>query len=188
MTASPAFAQGRQNSAYRPPTCVLFCFMTSRNSLSVAVVPMQPSPSMSLIKEYRWTFPEQPESEDSLTLQETAKRLGDELGVSPVLAEILSRRGVHTFEEARSFFRPGFSDLNDPFLMHDMDRAVERIVRALKTREPILIYGDYDVDGTNGTTLLWTFLKSVGGTVSYFIPDRIKDGYGLSRVGVDRAK
>ncbi len=149
---------------------------------------MQPNPSMSLIKEYRWTFAEQTESEDSLALQETSKRLGDELGVSPVLAEILSRRGIHTFEEARSFFRPGFSDLNDPFLMHDMDRAVERIVRALKSREPILIYGDYDVDGTNGTTLLWTFLKSVGGTVSYFIPDRIKDGYGLSQVGVDRAK
>jgi single-stranded-DNA-specific exonuclease len=143
---------------------------------------------MPLIKEYRWTFPEQDPSVDSLALQETAKRLGDELTISPVLAEILSRRDIRTFEEARSFFRPSFSDLNDPFLMNDMDRAVDRIVQALAKKERILVYGDYDVDGTNGTTLLWTFLKSIGGAVSYFIPDRIKDGYGLSQVGIDRAK
>lgn len=123
-----------------------------------------------------------------MALQETAKRLGDELTISPVLAEILSRRDIRTFEEARSFFRPSFSDLNDPFLMNDMDRAVDRIVQALAKKERILVYGDYDVDGTNGTTLLWTFLKSVGGAVSYFIPDRIKDGYGLTMVGIDRAK
>ncbi|MEX0736686.1 MAG: single-stranded-DNA-specific exonuclease RecJ, partial [Bacteroidota bacterium] len=143
---------------------------------------------MPLIKEYRWTFPEQDPSVDSLAFQETAKRLGDELTISPVLAEILSRRDIRTFEEARSFFRPSFSDLNDPFLMNDMDRAVGRIVQALAKKERILVYGDYDVDGTNGTTLLWTFLKSIGGAVSYFIPDRIKDGYGLSQVGIDRAK
>lgn len=142
---------------------------------------------MSLIKEYRWTFP-QPGSDDTLALQETAKRLADELGISSVLAEILTRREIRTFEDARSFFRPGFADLNDPFLMHDMGRAVDRIVAAIAKKERILVYGDYDVDGTNGTTLLWTFLRSIGADVYYFIPDRIKDGYGLTQVGIDKAK
>jgi single-stranded-DNA-specific exonuclease len=143
---------------------------------------------MSPVREYRWTFLTQDAGEESLANLETVKRLTDELGISPILAEILSRRGVRTFDEARAFFRPSLSDLLDPFLMEGMETAVDRISTALAKKEKILVYGDYDVDGTNGTALLWTFLKSAGGDVAYFIPDRIKDGYGLSQIGIDRAR
>ena len=116
------------------------------------------------------------------------KKLSDELNISPVLAEILVRRGIDTFERARTFFRPTLKDLHDPFLMSGMDRAVERVVHAIAEKERILVFGDYDVDGTNGTALLWTFLKSLGADVRYHIPDRIKDGYGISQAGIERAK
>ncbi|TSA15671.1 single-stranded-DNA-specific exonuclease RecJ [bacterium] len=119
---------------------------------------------------------------------EKIKRLSDELTVSPVIAEILVRRGIDTFDRAKRFFRPSLDDLHDPFLMDGMDLAVERIVRAIANKEKLLVYGDYDVDGTNGAALLWTFLNSVHANVEYFIPDRIKDGYGLSISGIERAK
>jgi single-stranded-DNA-specific exonuclease len=140
---------------------------------------------MTPVREYRWTFPR---TELSPPDMENIKRLSDELTVSPVLAEILVRRGIDTFEKAKAFFRPSLEDLHDPFLMDGMDLAVERIVRAIANKEKILVYGDYDVDGTNGAALLWTFLSSVHADVEYFIPDRIKDGYGLSVPGVERAK
>ena len=140
---------------------------------------------MTPIREYRWTFPS---TESSLEDQEKVKRLSDELSISPVLAEILVRRGIDTFDRAKSYFRPTLDDLHDPFLMDGMDLAVERIVRAISTKEHLLVYGDYDVDGTNGAALLWTFLNSIHAHVEYFIPDRIKDGYGLSVAGVERAK
>jgi single-stranded-DNA-specific exonuclease len=123
-----------------------------------------------------------------LASPETAKKLSDELGISPVLAEILVRRRIDTFESARAFFRPTLKDLHDPFLMHGMEQAVDRIVGAVSRKERILVYGDYDVDGTSGTALLWTFLKSLGADVHYHIPDRVKEGYGLSEAGIERAK
>lgn len=101
-----------------------------------------------------------------------------------MLAHLLATRGVTTFEEARAFFRPSLDDLHDPFLMHDMEKAVERVLRALATKEKVLVYGDYDVDGTNGTALLWTFLRSAGANVEYYIPDRVKEGYGISSAGI----
>jgi len=140
---------------------------------------------MTPVREYRWTFPV---SELSPTDMEKIKRLSDELTVSPVIAEILVRRGIDTFDRAKRFFRPSLDDLHDPFLMDGMDLAVERIVRAIANKEKLLVYGDYDVDGTNGAALLWTFLNSVHANVEYFIPDRIKDGYGLSISGIERAK
>ncbi|MCX6134144.1 MAG: single-stranded-DNA-specific exonuclease RecJ [Ignavibacteriales bacterium] len=140
---------------------------------------------MTPVREYRWTFPS---TELSPPDMEKIKRLSDELTVSPVLAEILVKRGIDTFEKAKAFFRPSLEDLHDPFLMDGMDLAVERIVRAIANKEKLLVYGDYDVDGTNGAALLWTFLTSVHADVEYFIPDRIKDGYGLSVSGVERAK
>ncbi len=143
---------------------------------------------MSPARKYRWTLLTREAGEESLVHLETVKRLTDELGISPLLAEILTRRGVRTFDEARAFFRPSLTDLLDPFQMEGMETAVDRIARALTKKEKILVYGDYDVDGTNGTALLWTFLKSAGGDVTYFIPDRIKDGYGLSQIGIDRAR
>ncbi|MGA3244539.1 MAG: single-stranded-DNA-specific exonuclease RecJ [Bacteroidota bacterium] len=140
---------------------------------------------MTPVREYRWTFPR---TELSVSDMEKIKRLSDELTVSSVLARILVKRGIDTFEKAKAFFRPSLEDLHDPFLMDGMDLAVERIVRAIANKEKLLVYGDYDVDGTNGAALLWTFLTSVHADVEYFIPDRIKDGYGLSVSGIERAK
>jgi len=140
---------------------------------------------MTPAREYRWTFPSTETSAENL---EKAKKLGDELGVSPILTEILVKRGIDTFDRARSFFRPSLDDLLDPFLMDGMQLAVDRIVRAVANKEKLLVYGDYDVDGTNGVALIWTFLNGIHADIEYFIPDRIKDGYGLTIAGVERAK
>ena len=113
--------------------------------------------------------------------------LAETLGIPPVIAKILFHRGIHTKEEARRFFKPDWSDLNDPFLMKDMDVAVDRIVRALERKERILIYGDYDVDGITSVSLLYLFLTKHGGNVGFYIPDRLREGYGLSSAGVIQA-
>ena len=143
---------------------------------------------MSTIRTYRWNAvdPSTHESNGDVEVPLLIKRLADELTISPVLAQILVLRGIETRDQARAFFRPSLSDLHDPMLMHGMSTAVERLVQALQTREQITVYGDYDVDGTNGTALLWSFLRSVGANVHYHIPDRIKEGYGLSNAGLDR--
>jgi len=139
---------------------------------------------MTPVREYRWTLPG---AETPLENLEKAKKLSDELSVSPVLTEILVKRGIDTYDKARTFFRPSLDDLHDPYLMDGMQLAVDRIVKAIANKEKLLVYGDYDVDGTNGVALMLTFLKSVHAHVEYFIPDRIKDGYGLSIAGVERA-
>lgn len=153
---------------------------------------------MKPVREYRWIFPnDRPGSSDSNIASTAAqppdslglvKKLTDELNISPTLAQLLVNRKIDSYEKARVFFRPDMSDLHDPFLMDGMERAVERIIHALANQETILVYGDYDVDGTNGTALLWSFFHTVGANVSYFIPDRIKDGYGLSHRGIEVAK
>ncbi len=110
------------------------------------------------------------------------------LKIGPVLAELLVQRGVNTYEEAKEFFRPSFDALHDPFLMKDMDKAVERIVKALDGKEKILVYGDYDVDGTTAVSLVYTFLKELGHeALDFYIPDRYSEGYGISFKGVDFA-
>ncbi len=113
--------------------------------------------------------------------------LSGALNISPVLANLLAQRGVKTFEEAKQFFRPQLSDLHDPFLMKDMDKAVARIEKAIKNGEHILVYGDYDVDGTTAVALMYTFLSSFYDKVSFYIPDRYKEGYGISTAGIDFA-
>lgn len=153
---------------------------------------------MKPVREYRWIFPnDRAGSSDSTSASIAAqspdslgliKKLTDELNISPTLAQLLVNRKIDSYEKARVFFRPDMSDLHDPFLMDGMEKAVERITRALANQETILVYGDYDVDGTNGTALLWSFFRTVGANVSYFIPDRIKDGYGLSHRGIEVAK
>ena len=94
--------------------------------------------------------------------KENVRQLASELGVDPVLAELLVQRGVHTFEQARSFFRPSLDNLHDPFLMKDMDKAVERVHKAVANGEKILVYGDYDVDGTTAVSLVYSFLRRLG--------------------------
>ena len=118
---------------------------------------------------------------------EIRSRLSSELGIDPVLAGLLVQRGITTFSEARSFFRPDLADLHDPFLMKDMDKAVGRIRQAIETRTPILVYGDYDVDGTTAVSLVYSFLKKLTPEVDFYIPDRYDEGYGVSFKGIDWA-
>lgn len=103
------------------------------------------------------------------------------------LATILAQRGIETYEDARNFFRPTLESLHDPYLMKDMDKAVERILQAVSSKENILVYGDYDVDGTTAVALMYDFLKSIYPNVSYYIPDRYTEGYGISTQGIDYA-
>ena len=132
------------------------------------------------ITERKWTVHEagNPEKVD---------RLATELGVDRVLAELLVQRGVETFEQARRFFRPSLDDLHDPFLMKDMDLAVERLHDAITKGEKILVYGDYDVDGTTAVALVYSFVKRFTKRVEYYIPDRYDEGYGVSYKGLDWA-
>ncbi len=113
--------------------------------------------------------------------------LASELRINKILVNMLVQRGVTTYEEARRFFRPSLDDLHDPFLMRDMDKAIDRIGEALANKEHILVYGDYDVDGTTAVSLVYTFLKTYAGDIDYYIPDRYKEGYGISQQGIDWA-
>jgi len=118
----------------------------------------------------------------------TIGNLAKELGIDPHLSNLLVQRGVKTFEEARMFFRPTLEYLHDPFLMRDMDKAINRIKTALTNNEKILIYGDYDVDGTSAVALVYTFLLKYTSKLDFYIPDRYTEGYGVSRKGIDFAK
>ena len=118
---------------------------------------------------------------------ETVSQLSSELGVDPVLSELLVQRGVRTFQQARSFFRPDLGNLYDPFLMKDMDKAVERLRKAVTSGEKILVYGDYDVDGTTAVSLVYSFLSSLTPDVDFYIPERYDEGYGVSYKGIDWA-
>lgn len=128
----------------------------------------------------RWTLVDPPP-------EEILKPLEEKLGIGRTLTSILINRKIDTFEKAREFFRPGVDYMHDPHLMDGMDIAIRRILQARDSGELIMIYGDYDVDGTNGTAMLYMYLSSIGCKVAYFIPDRIKDGYGLSISGIDKA-
>lgn len=109
-------------------------------------------------------------------------------GISPVLANLLVQRGIDTLEKAKKFFNPQLSDLHDPFLMKDMDKAVERVERAVRNREKIMVYGDYDVDGTTAVALVYKFLHQIGHKdLLFYIPDRYTEGYGISTKGIDHA-
>ncbi|MCB9185225.1 MAG: single-stranded-DNA-specific exonuclease RecJ [Flavobacteriales bacterium] len=115
------------------------------------------------------------------------RNLCEQLGVKEDVAQLLINRGITNYDEAKAFFRPSLDDLHDPFLMKDMDKAVSRLEEALGNGEKILIYGDYDVDGTTSVALVYSFLKDLG-QVDFYIPDRYKEGYGLSTAGIDFAK
>lgn len=110
------------------------------------------------------------------------------MGVDRVIATLLVERGVRTFEEARRFFRPSLEHLHDPFLMKDMEEAVARIEKALRAKERIMVYGDYDVDGTSAVAVVYGFLHSLTDNIDFYIPDREREGYGISFEGIDYAK
>jgi len=128
----------------------------------------------------RWTLKPKPNSE-------TVSQLASKLGVEKPIASLLVQRGVETFEEAKKFFRPSLDDLHDPYLMKDMDLAVARIEKAIENDENIMVFGDYDVDGTTSVALLSSFLKSFYPNVATYIPDRYDEGYGVSYKGIDFA-
>ena len=118
----------------------------------------------------------------------TVAELAAALEISPVLANLLVQRGIANADAARAFFNPRLEDLHDPFLMKDMERAVERIERAVRDGEKIMVYGDYDVDGTTAVALVYKFLRKIGHQdLSFYIPDRYTEGYGLSVKGIDHA-
>ena len=117
-----------------------------------------------------------------------AKDLGEKLGISPILASLLIRRGITTESAAKRFFRPQLADLINPFLMKDMDAAVDRLNDAMGHKERILVYGDYDVDGCTAVALVYKFLRQFYSNIDYYIPDRYDEGYGVSKKGIDYAK
>ena len=135
---------------------------------------------MIMAKECKWILKEPAD-------QTKVNRLAAEVGIDKVLAELLVKRGVETFEESRAFFRPSLDNLHDPFLMKDMDKAVERLGRAMDSGEKILVYGDYDVDGTTAVALVFSFIQRFTRNVDFYIPDRYDEGYGVSYKGIDFA-
>ncbi len=120
--------------------------------------------------------------------QTAAERLSAELEISPVAGRILAGRGIRTAAEARAYIRPSLESLHDPFLMQDMGAAVDRLCRAIDTHERIMVYGDYDVDGTTAVALMYSFLRTQTDNLIYYIPDRYTEGYGISTKGIDTAK
>ncbi|HSJ12459.1 MAG TPA: single-stranded-DNA-specific exonuclease RecJ, partial [Gillisia sp.] len=128
----------------------------------------------------RWTLKPKPDPE-------VVTRLASQLGIEIPVASLLAQRGIENFEEAKKFFRPSLDDLHDPFLMKDMEKAIERIEQAVEKEENIMVYGDYDVDGTTSVALISSFLKSFYPNVATYIPDRYDEGYGISYKGIDYA-
>jgi single-stranded-DNA-specific exonuclease len=129
----------------------------------------------------RWVFPEEPNQDELGELLEIK-------GLHPVLAGLLHRRNLKTEAGLKQFFNPSTEDLHDPFLMKDMDKAVARVKLALEREERIMVFGDYDVDGTTSTTLVYKFLSRWYDNLEYYIPDRYAEGYGISFKGIDRSE
>src|SRR6186997_3121848 len=121
-----------------------------------------------------------PDKQKSDILQQSLK-------ISPVICNILVQRGIETFEQSKKYFRPELTDLHDPWLLKDMDKAVERIIRAISNKEKILVFGDYDVDGTTSVACMYRFLKKVHLDLDFYIPHRYREGYGVSKAGIDFA-
>jgi single-stranded-DNA-specific exonuclease len=129
----------------------------------------------------RWTILPKPNTQK-------VAQLSEKLGVEPIIGNLLVQRGIETFEDAKHFFRPTLAELHDPFLMKDMDLAVARIRKAIANDENILVFGDYDVDGTTSVALVSSYLKSYYPNVATYIPDRYDEGYGVSYKGIDFAE
>ena len=120
--------------------------------------------------------------------EKIVQQLQTELNIHPVLCKLLVLRNIKTFDEAKDFFRPNLNKLHDPFLMRDMDKAITRIETAIANNERILIYGDYDVDGTTAVSLVYSYFNDFYDNICYYIPDRYTEGYGISFQGIDFAK
>jgi single-stranded-DNA-specific exonuclease len=137
-------------------------------------------PIFAKVMEYRWRAKPLPNQEQVLQLSESIR-------VNPYISTILVQRGIDTYEKAEKFFRPKLEDLHNPFEMKDMDVAIKRIQTAVTNQEGILVYGDYDVDGTTAVSIVYSYFKSFNQNIEYYIPDRYKEGYGISRAGLEYA-
>jgi len=120
--------------------------------------------------------------------KELIDKLSGELNISETITNLLIQRGVNSYDEARSFFKPLLQDIHNPYLMQDMKKSVERVEQAIKNKEKILIFGDYDVDGTSAVALVYSFLKNLTDNIDYYVPDRYGEGYGISTQSVEYAK
>ena len=130
--------------------------------------------------EKRWIYKQTPP-------REAVEKLSQEININPYLSTILVQRGTNDFESAKAYFRPKLEELHDPFLMKDMQQAVDRLKRAIDAQEKILVYGDYDVDGTTAVALVYSYLRAFHPNCAVYIPDRHKEGYGVSRAGIEWA-
>ena len=128
----------------------------------------------------RWTLKPIPETEK-------INAFAKQLSIPEKIAQLLIQRGIDTYDKAKAFFRPSLDDLHDPFLMKDMDKAVARLNLAIAQNENILVYGDYDVDGTTSVALMSSYLQTLHPQVATYIPDRYAEGYGVSYTGIDYA-
>ena len=125
---------------------------------------------------YKWNY--QP---PTLEQREAARALAKDIGISPILCRLLLERGITSTAEVKRFFRPQLNELHDPFLMKDMSIAVERLNKAMGRKERIMVYGDYDVDGTTAVALVYKFLQQFYSNIDYYIPDRYNEGYAVSK-------
>jgi single-stranded-DNA-specific exonuclease len=116
------------------------------------------------------------------------ENLKQQLNVDDVIAKLLTQRNIFNYQEAKDFFRPDLKQLHNPFLMKGMDIAIDRINTAIKNNEKVLIFGDYDVDGTTAVSVVYSFFKNHFSEIDYYIPDRYKEGYGISFAGIDHAE
>ena len=129
----------------------------------------------------RWVLKERADNE-------VVADLATALNINKRLGNLLIQRNIKTFDEAKKFFRPSLKDLHEPLLMKDMDKAVERVFQATESGEKIMIYGDYDVDGTTAVSLVYGFLRNITKKIEFYIPDRYDEGYGISYKGIDFAR
>ena len=130
----------------------------------------------------KWTYEPLTQEEQRLETD-----LAEHYSASPVISELLVQRGVTTVEQAEKFFHPSMRDLHDPFLMPDMHKAVERLNAAMGSKEKIMVYGDYDVDGTTAVALVYKYLQNFYSNIDYYIPTRDDEGYGISNAVIDLA-
>jgi len=147
---------------------------------SAYLLPISPKSYLIMKQRYNWKILNCPD-------EFSQQILVDDLNIHPSLAKVLVLRDIDNYRKAKQFFKPSLDDLHDPFLITGMRDAVKRIIKALTDNEKIMIYGDYDVDGTNAAAMLYLFLSEIGGNVQIYIPNRFKEGYGISKNGIDEA-
>ncbi len=175
MAASFAFRGGADRIRLTDLLCCWALFLHRPQQFTVAEYHVH-----QIVKEHRWIIADPPDAG-------IVAALAKDINVPESIAKVLVYRGITDYDRAKDYFRPSLTQLHDPFLLDGMEMAVDRIRKALDNGEHMFVFGDYDVDGTNGAAMLYLFLRGRGGNVEYYVPDRLTEGYGISRQGIDRA-